>query len=494
MKFSVKVNLRNYGWSTSEVEAPTAEAAIAEERAALEAREWGIESISAEEVLTLVPSAIVVQSHGMGVESQAILERWIHEPASRPFASWADLIVVTAQVGEEHKNDTIFHMEKRTLPELRRLGVRFVELARRGPLEEDGIVVLQDTREPVKLHPEGAYKLSDELLSQGTVPQFGGEHRCAMKFKAFVIETWLAYEFRHHEKRAGVPAAPVHHVFGYNAEEVSRINNSNHHIKRHNQERAVPVSRTPIEVFGFNSEEIGRIERSRKYDGPERTGLYPLEAAQWNWNRQQCLDYIFEKTGILWKKSHCSFCPFCREAEKGLAGAVERWRASPEQTAHGLMVEYNALCFNPRGQLYSSKALIEIMRERDVQPVLQEFERRLAATQWGLYRVRRIYTKKGSALRCVERLQEGTREAMQESYATVVASSAIAEGATRLHVEIKRGISYAMFASRVPDVYPAMEGFYVIAPLFVGTKLRGPIEKFNERWDRVLAGGALNDE
>src|ERR1051325_5943991 len=80
-----------------------------------------------------------VMSFGMGVESQAIVERWIHEPDTRPFSDWEQLIVVTAQVGEEHKCDTIANVERRTLPMLRALGVRFVELARRGHLEADGI-------------------------------------------------------------------------------------------------------------------------------------------------------------------------------------------------------------------------------------------------------------------------------------------------------------------------------------------------------------------
>jgi hypothetical protein len=57
-----------------------------------------------------------------------------------------------------------------------------------------------------------------------------------------------------------------------------------------------------------------------------------------------------------------------------------------------------------------------------------------------------------------------------------------------------REINYLMFAERTPDVYPTCEGFYVVAPLYMETKLRGPIERFNERWDRVVAGLPLNPE
>jgi hypothetical protein len=421
---------------------------------------------------------IVILSYGMGVESQAILERWIHEPDSRPFDDFSQLIVVTAQVGEEHKSDTVPHVERRTLPLFRKHGIRFVELARRGLYEAEGIVVLQDTSQPTHLNPDGIYKLSDELLANGTVPQFGGEHRCAMKFKAFVIETWLAWEFRGEQKR------PVHHFFGYNAEEESRIKASNFHIARHNDDRKIGATRTPIEVFGFNCEEIGRIERSRKYDGPERTGKYPL--LEWGWTRERCHAYILERCGIDWKKSHCSFCPFCAEAAKGLANAIARWHAAPEQTAHGLVVEFNALSFNPRGTLFKDKALLDVIRKHDVKPVLVEFERRLAAMRWGLYRVRRIYTAKGQAVRCVEQLNAGARSEMAELFNATVASN------PSLSVQESRGISYAMFAHRAPEVYPTTEGFFVIAPLFVETKVRGPIEKFNERWERVIRGLSIN--
>lgn len=421
---------------------------------------------------------IYLLSYGMGVESHAILERWLNEPASRPFESWDQLIVVTAQVGEENKSDTIPNVERRAFPLMRKHGIRFVEVARRGHLEADGIVVLQDTREPVRLHPDGAYKLSDELLRNGTVPQFGGEHRCALKFKAFCIETWMAFEFR------GESTRPVYHVFGYNADETSRIRKSDVHIAAHNEDRSIEVNRTPIVVFGFNADEIGRIERSRKYDGPTRIGSYPL--LDWSWNREKCHAYILEQSGIDWTKSACSFCPFCRDSAKGEANAAKRWNAAPEQTAHGLIVEFNSLCFNPRGMLYKDRTMMEIVKRAKVQPVLDEFERRLAAQRWGYYRVRRIYTAKGAALRCVERLHEGTREEMQAKFEEGLTADAT------LNVDTIHGIRYAMFQRREADVYPTAEGFFVIAPLFVESKVRGPMEKFDARWRNVVGGHAIN--
>ena len=444
--------------------------------------EFGVKLSWANAEIVALPTFVL--SYGMGVESHAILERWIAEPDSRPelLLSLSDqLIVVTSQVGEENKSDTVPHVTRRTLPLLREHAIRFVELARRGLKEEAGIVVLQDTREPRELHPEGVYKLSDELLENGTIPQMGGEHRCAMKFKAFVIETWLAWEFR------GVQERPIFHAFGYNAEETSRIAKSEIHMVRHNEERKIPAPKTPLEVFGFNCEEVGRIERNRKYDGPERIGLYPL--ADWKWNRAKCWEYIFERSGIDWKKSHCSFCPFCAEAAKGEAAAVARWAAAPEQTAHGMIVEFNALCFNPRGMLFKDRALGDVVRRHKVAAVLEAFERRLSAMQWGLYRVRRIYTKKGSAIRCVERLNIGTREEMADKFAAVLADPSV------IMTQEAHGITYAMTNLREKDVYPTREGFFVIAPAFVGSeKCRGPVSKFDLRWQRVGDGLPMNPE
>lgn len=427
----------------------------------------------------------------MGVESQAILERWVAEPDSRPFVTWDQLIVVTAQVGEEHKKDTIRDCEARMLPLLRQHGIRFVELARRGFHEADGIAVLQDTRNPVKLHPDGYYSLSSYLLKSGTVPQFGGEHKCAMKYKAFVIETWLALEFQHLEL-----TKPVYHVFGYNSEETTRTDKSEYHIQRHNADKLIPAPKPPLMVFGFNSEEGTRVDRSMLYDGPSRTGHYPLD--EWGWNRAKCIGYILQKAGIIWRKSACSFCPFCAEATKGEPDAVRRWEESPEDTAKGMLVEYNSLCFNPRGHLYRDRALQDVVNRIGVTAVQEAFQRKLAEIDWALYRVRRIYTKKGKAMRYVEKLEAkqdlipgvvGSRERADTMMAIMTRKS---NTGVQYQTQVMRDITYAMFAHREENVYPTREGYYVVAPAFMDDKLRGKPEKFNERWERVGQGLPMN--
>lgn len=135
-----------------------------------------------------------ILSYGMGVESSAILLRWIMSPVTRP-CLLEELIVITSQVGDEY-GDTGRDVEAHILPLMRAHGIRYVQVARHGHFEAEGITVLDDSRTPAKVFLEGDYKLSDELKRNGTVPQYGGVHRCALKFKAWVIEQWLEENVR----------------------------------------------------------------------------------------------------------------------------------------------------------------------------------------------------------------------------------------------------------------------------------------------------------
>lgn len=118
---------------------------------------------------------------GMGVESTAILVRWILEPATRPFHDLQDLIVLTAQTGDEVE-ETRLLCEAYLLPLLRQHQIRLVQVAKTTASKLDGYVVLSDTSEPHKLHTEGYFKLSYDLLQSGTVPRLGRPHICAQRW------------------------------------------------------------------------------------------------------------------------------------------------------------------------------------------------------------------------------------------------------------------------------------------------------------------------
>ena len=124
-----------------------------------------------------------ILSYGMGVESTAILVRWLKDASVRP-CPLDKLVVITSHTGDEYA-DTYWDVETYILPLLREHRVRYVQVALAGHSQADGIIVLSDSRETRKLFWDGAYKISDELRLAGTVPQFGGEHICSLKFKAW---------------------------------------------------------------------------------------------------------------------------------------------------------------------------------------------------------------------------------------------------------------------------------------------------------------------
>src|SRR5947209_13202497 len=104
------------------------------------------------------PQFVPVMSNGLGVESVAILLRWLEEPATRDFRL-EDLTVITAMTGKEWP-DTRRDFEQYILPRFRNQNIRFVQVARAGHLEKDGIVVLDASRNPERLYIEGAYTLT----------------------------------------------------------------------------------------------------------------------------------------------------------------------------------------------------------------------------------------------------------------------------------------------------------------------------------------------
>lgn len=392
---------------------------------------------------------IPVLSFGMGVESTALLLRWLHEPQTRNF-DLKDLIVITSQVGEEYE-DTRAATEEFVLPLLRAHGVRFVQVARAGHHQADGIEILSDTRTPTNCLTDGAYKLSDELKASGTVPQFGGEHRCSLKFKAFVIESWLNTNV----------SGSIHHAFGYNSEELRRVEKSEQAIAR--------------VAFGFNADETTRALKGAKYDTPLRQGWYPL--VEWGWSRQDCKDYIktILDVDVQWMKSACVFCPFNKMTTKN----IERHRQHPNQVADAMLLEYASLSANPRGQLYKNTSLIELTTINQNAKALEIFTEKLSQLPWAVYRVRRIYTKKGKAHRCIEVEAQGSHDTEMIDKLRQVATD------SELSMESQHGIKYA-YVRRRGDQYPSVEEYYVASIGTIAAKTRYGMDWFEDRWEQTL--------
>lgn len=287
-----------------------------------------------------------------------------------------------------------------------------------------------------------------------------------------------------------------------------------------------PVSaegRTVYAIFGFNSEETDRADDATLYDSEERVTLvgefdpttfdfkvtarvalmriaiFPLITMRWN--RERCEAFIYEVLGIVWQKSCCGWCVFDKESSKCTPKGVERKRRHPEETADALMVEYHSLCLNERGMLYVKKSLRTVVLSTDQVEAMRLFEERLARLRFSLFEVKRVFKKKGKAARSVIRVASGTRVEM---------TALFDEHVTRLGLRVKstHGINYGVFAEptlteeRIVDavdklgrrrkkrirpevIFPAVEGFLVLAPERIAEKVQGRYADFERKFAQV---------
>jgi hypothetical protein len=391
----------------------------------------------------------VVLSYGLGVDSTALLLRWLEEPSSRDF-ELADLLVVTAMTGDEWPRTGVL-VERHILPRLREAGIRFAQVARAGAKQAEGIVVLEDTDAPQRLHLSGAYKLSDELIAAGTIPQAGGNRRCSMKFKGWVIDTYL-------ERHA--PMA-TRHAFGYEAGEVSRAERCASHMPGRL-------------VLGFESTEAPRAERATTYDTPHRLAEFPL--IEWGWEREDCERFIEQVTGVAdWPKSACVYCPFALTSREGRWRTLRRYDTRPESALEALMLERRSLCLNPRGSLIPTERLADLIAVHRPE-IAAAFERRLERTPHSLYEVRRLWRPRADDPRKVANANRDLR---------VLGSGTRAECEARIRergsVEGSDGI-HRSYIRRRGEKLPAREHFLVAGPA-------GAVEKalpsFGRWWSEI---------
>lgn len=374
----------------------------------------------------------VILSYGMGVDSTAILLRWMEEPATRP-CPLSELIVITSMTGNEFSSSGRL-VEDHILPRMRAHGVRFVQVAKGGRFASDGIVVLSDSPEPAKLHLAGAYKLSDEMMEAATIPTTGGVRKCSLKFKGYVLDKWMVEE---------LDGAPYVHV------------------------------------IGFAKGEERRVEKDQTFGTvPGREPSYPL--IEWGWDRAMCEEYIESVVGEAWRKSACVFCPFARPS----CGVVDRWKEEPEEVALALEMEEIALRFNPRMNLFKTRSMRSLVEASGNEEALSRFAAMSEdeGREWGVYRMRRVFkgrksdpSKRGFTARKIEKVFAGTRE---EVMAEMVFQA----------LELAQPLNGFCIELRTRDEsFPALEEFLVAAPAVVSEKEgRG----FEGAWSEVVE--ALN--
>lgn len=391
----------------------------------------------------------VVLSYGLGVDSTALLLRWLEEPYKRDFPL-SELLVVTAMTGDEWPR-TGELVERHILPRLRDAGIRFAQVARGGRVQSDGIVVLDDSDSPRRLHIEGAYKLSADMTAVGTVPQTAGNRLCSMKFKGFPIDTYL-------EEHA--PDA-TRHAFGYESEETSRA-------------RRCAESMPGRMAFGFGTYEVGRARRATGYDTPHRRAEFPL--IEWDWDREACERYIEQITGVPdWPKSACVYCPFSLTSRAGRERTLLRYDTRPESALEALMLERRSLCLNPRGGLIAGKRLDELIAAERPK-IAAAFRSRVDAELHSVYEIRRVWLpsrrpggKRPSVYRELRVLSTGSRRLCE------------AKVRKRGDVDDADGIERVFFRRR-SEALPTGEHFCVAGPAGAMPKAR---DAFPAAWQQL---------
>jgi hypothetical protein len=390
----------------------------------------------------------MILAYGMGVDSTAILLHWLENPEARNYKIFnvfkvgnsfrmvlkgkgsfklKDLVVLTAMTGDEFP-DLKELIETHIFPRLRKNGIRYVQIARKS--EDEPLVVLDDSRAPRKLHLNGAYKLSDEMLAAGTVPQVAfGKRTCSIKSKGWPLDAWIKQEAQ------GEPF---------------------------------------VEAIGFSRKEEFRLIRDQNYSArrwPEgqKTSIYPL-INDWGWTRQDCENYIREVTGVIWPKSACAFCPFTN----GKQSVLNRFEKYPDAAAFSMFMERVSVSLNPLMTLYAKeKTLMSVVQGVGDRDALEIFDDMMDRSEWAIYWVRRIYTMKAHADRSVRIMERGNRKAMEralKSYGTLSYEADVP------HVYIIR---------RDWDVYPHPEELFVACPLTMQDKEK---DNFQGDWERAVKG------
>jgi len=401
----------------------------------------------------------VILSYGMGVDSSAILLRWLEMSDRQRGFKLKDLIVVTAMTGNEFPASGRL-VKKYILPELRKHNVRFVQVARAGALQTAGTTVLGDSRNPKRLALDGNFRLSDEMIQNGTVPQMGKSMprpgKAAGKGRLCSI----------HAKGWPLDAAIVQLLAG----ETFRT-------RQH-----LPYERTVARqkfkhVIGFNADEANRRDRDISYSGtedwPGRQSWYPL--FDWKWGRKACEDYLEARVGEPWAKSCCFFCPFTAASEMTLM--IDR-QMRGELDVPALFIEYLSMCLNWRQALYTfPRSLRQEYLKRGLDDPIAELDDSMSDLEWAVVHLRRLMPAEARSIQLVaEGLDRGAAERK-------LAALARKRGAT---LETKRGTRRAYLQHRATDfVGQTTEEFLVAIPNEVNPKQATGFEAMWERWSAL---------
>lgn len=381
--------------------------------------------------------------NGMGVDSAALLTRWLLEPGSRDF-DLADLTVVTAMTGDEHAR-TAQLMRQHLLPLMRANRVRYVQVCRAGQLDEDGYVVLDDSDHPAEMHMQGPWRLSNELLANGTLPTMKEPRKCSLRAKGFPLDLFGAAEYGSMVRRCAV---------------------------------------------GFAAEEQGRADGDTQYSGPGRDSFYPL--IDWEWDRDDCARYLKKIYGVDWERSCCEYCPFSGGTLVKNAAVARRWRADPDAAERTIALEYLSLCLNPNMALYKDYSAREVAQRHGLGHVVDAADAAISSRPWALYEVRRVFRRRGDTTSKTSKITMGDDRKAKghpwRSVRTLATGRASTMSALVYGHREGRLDDDGLIARRrlidPRDTFPNAERFLVAGPAGVVDKQR---PRFELVWDHALA-------
>ncbi len=125
--------------------------------------------------------------------------------------------------------------------------------------------------------------------------------------------------------------------------------------------------------------------------------------------------------------------------------------------------------------LYADRSLDSVLRADGNQAAFGLLDETMARLPWAVYRVRRVYTRKGGAERSVQKVGTGTRDEMAAALERLATyhrgTTEFSGGSRRLYV-----------SRREPNVYPTTEEMYVAAPALADEKQK---KNFEDAWRRV---------
>ncbi|MFB8442687.1 hypothetical protein ACFC7A_26915 [Streptomyces niveus] len=294
-----------------------------------------------------------VLSYGLGADSTAILLMFLASPAAHGLEpDLSDLVVVHAVTGDEF-SDSLSYVDRLVLPLLRAHKVRLVQICRGGRSDSDGVLVLDDSRAPHRIHAAGPWRLSDELCAAGTVPMLAsGQRRCSIRFKGWCLDNWALAEFG---------TTPFRRVIGYHAGELGRAEKDSAIQRRLNTAAGRTICEPHYPLI------LGRMDRTA------------VEA------------YVLRRLGEPIKKSYCAMCPFsgvCASRDRH----EERLRAHPHVAADVLRLEYVSMALNEAMSLYGPAGSLygRLAEDRRNSAVLEAFETGLDQALYAVYEIRRM--------------------------------------------------------------------------------------------------------